>query len=419
MPANKEKYQFLENNFSVNRIIKKIISIILFPLKYILPKKYIILSGSNTYNYNGNSRYLFEYLSRETDYDVYWFTNSKKVQRYLRKNNFYYLTYANPVKLIICNAMAKIVINDGDNYFNLFGLSDTKMTCKISLFHGYGPKTTLTVSENSETKNLRLRRINSFNFVNFTSNYLVNEISDKVFSLPRKKSVLLGFPKNDNFFNKNLSDNSLYKKEMLTSFFGNNVNNDSKVILYTPTWRAYDYDLPLMSIKGFDEKLFNDYLEKNNIFLVYTTHSVQRPSSYLENTRNIKYIDESFHLYDTNQMMLETDILLNDYCTTSVEFSILKRPQIFCMPDYDEYKASKGFIDDYKETMPGDSFDDIHGFFNLLDKIMQNESEYIKDYEKEREYLLDKYYNLSNTKSVENYNSFLKNIMSVDKNYEE
>ena len=416
---NKKTYQLIENNFSISRIIKNIISMVLFPLKYILPKKYIIFSGTTNYNYNGNSRYLFEYLSKNSTYDVYWFTRSKKIQEYLEKNDFHCLTYANPFKLIIYSAMAKIIFNDGDSYFNLFGLSDTKMTCKICLFHGYGPKTTLVVSENLETKNFRLRRINKFNFVNFTSNYLANEISHEIFNLPRKKAVLLGFPKTDNFFDKNLSDNSRYKKEMLTSFFGDKVNQDSKVILYTPTWRPYNYDLPLMTVKGFNEKLFNDYLEKNNMFLVYTTHSVQRPSSFLKNTKHIKYIDESFHLYDTNEMMLETDILLNDYSTTSVEFSILKRPQIFCMPDYDEYNTTKGFIDDYKKTMPGDSFDDIRDFFSLLDKIIDNESQYIENYKKEREYLLDKYYNLSNTKSVENYNIFLKTIMGVNKNYEE
>ena len=416
---NKKTYQFIENNFTINRIIKKIISVVLFPLKYVLPKKYIIFSGTTNYNYNGNSRYLFEYLSKNSTYDVYWFTRSRKIQEYLEKNNFHYLTYANPFKLIIYNAMAKIVFNDGDNYFNLFGLSDTKMTCKISLAHGYGPKTTLAFSENPETKNLRLRRINKFNFVNFTSDYLADEISHKIFNLPRKKSVVLGSPRNDDFFNKSLSDNSLSKKKILTSFFGNSVNQDSKVILYTPTWRPYKYDLPLMTIKDFNQGLLNDYLEKNNIFLVYTTHSVQRPGEFLIDTKNIKYINESYNLYDANEMMLETDILLNDYSTTSVDFSILKRPQIFCMPDYDEYDALKGFIDDYKKTMPGDSFDDIYGFFKLLDKIMQNEPQYIKDYEKQREYLLDKYYNLSNTKSVENYKIFLKNIMGVNKNYEE
>ena len=416
---NKKTYQFIENNFTINRIIKKIISVVLFPLKYVLPKKYIIFSGTTNYNYNGNSRYLFEYLSKNSTYDVYWFTRSKKIQEYLEKNNFHYLTYANPFKLIIYSAMAKIVFNDGDNYFNLFGLSDTKTTCKISLYHGYGPKTTLAVSENPETKNFRLRRINKFNFVNFTSDYLADEISHKIFNLPRKKSVVLGSPRNDDFFNKSLSDNSLSKKKILTSFFGNSVNQDSKVILYTPTWRPYKYDLPLMTIKDFNQSLLNDYLEKNNIFLVYTTHSVQRPEEFLIDTKNIKYINESCNLYDTNEMMLETDILLNDYSTTSVDFSILKRPQIFCMPDYDEYDAFKGFIDDYKKTMPGDSFNDIYGFFKLLDKIIQNEPQYIKDYEKQREYLLDKYYNLSNTKSVENYKIFLKNIMGVNKNYEE
>lgn len=409
---SKKTLQFIENSFSINKIIKKFISILLFPLKYILPKKYIIFSGTTNHNYNGNSRYLFEHLSKYSSYEVYWFTRSKTIKKYLRENNLNQLSYSNPINLIIVSAMAKIVINDGDSYFNLFALSDTKNTYKISLFHGYGPKTTLAVSENSETKNLRLNRINKFNFVNFTSNYLADIVSNEIFGLERSKAKVLGFPKNDDFFNKKKSNYALNKKKISRSFFGNQMNASSRVILYTPTWRPYEYQLPIMSCKGFSEDLLNDYLKRNNIFFVYTTHSVQRPISFLRNSNNIKYIDESYHLYDTNKMMLETDILLNDYCTTSVEFSILERPQIFCMPDYDEYNNTKGFIDDYRATMPGDSFQNIDDFFNLLDRLTTDQSMYTQNYEKQREVLLNKYYNLSNTKSVENYNIFLEKIMN-------
>ena len=50
---------------------------------------------------------------------------------------------------------------------------------------------------------------------------------------------------------------------------------------------------------------------------------------------------------------------------------------------------------------------------NLIDQISTNRSRYIKIYEKQRELLLKKYYNLSNTKSVENYNIFLNNLMNT------
>ena len=118
-------------------------------------------------------------------------------------------------------------------------------------------------------------------------------------------------------------------------------------------------------------------------------------------------------------MMMETDILLNDYSTTSVEFSILKRPQIFCINDYDKYNDTKGFIDNYDELMPGDNFNDMDNLFRLLNEIINNESQYIKNYQKQRELLLNKYYNLSNIKSVENYKVFIEGLMNTNKSNNE
>ena len=228
---NKKTYQLIENNFSISRIIKNIISMVLFPLKYILPKKYIIFSGTTNYNYNGNSRYLFEYLSKKSTYKVYWFTRSKIVKEHLRKNNFNYLSYSNPFKLIIVSAMTKIIMNDGDDYFNIFGLSDTKRTFKISLFHGFGPKITLY----GETKDVRTERINKFDYVNFTSKYLGSEVSRDIFGLPPRKVKILGFPRNDLFYNNNLAQKSLVKKKSISKLYRGIMSKTTKVILYTPT----------------------------------------------------------------------------------------------------------------------------------------------------------------------------------------
>ena len=76
---------------------------------------------------------------------------------------------------------------------------------------------------------------------------------------------------------------------------------------------------------------------KNDIYLFYTVHSAFNVPKKLPNTKRIKLIDSinQHPFYDTNSFMMEVDILINDYSTTSTDFSLLKRPQIFFMPDFD------------------------------------------------------------------------------------
>ena len=51
--------------------------------------------------------------------------------------------------------------------------------------------------------------------------------------------------------------------------------------------------------------------------------------------------------------MMEVDILINDYSTTSTDYSLLSRPQIFYMPDYEQFEKVNGYVENYREVMPG------------------------------------------------------------------
>ena len=373
----------------------------------------IIFSGTDNYSYNGNSRYLYEHLSREHKYDVYWYTKSNQVKNHLALNKFKFLSLSNPFKLIITALRAKIVINDGDSYFNIFKICDSKDTYKISLFHGYGPKTTIAAKDDDNTRALRINRINKFDFINYTSPYLANNISKTIFGIPSHKAKILGFPKNDNFFNKDVINKKIYDKSFCKDLFAN-FTRDSKVILYTPTWRPYKYNLPLLDLSGFNVDDFDNFLNKNNLFFVYSVHSVRKPSELLGNTDRIKLINKSYPLYDTNEMMLESDILLNDYATTSVEFSILDRPQVFCMPDYDKYCKRKGFIEDYKNTIPGKAAESYDSLMKIFKEILGNSENYTLSFNNQRKNLLEKYYNLENYNSIDNCSKFLSNIINGD-----
>ena len=60
---------------------------------------------------------------------------------------------------------------------------------------------------------------------------------------------------------------------------------------YTPTWRPYEYNLPLLDLDGFDQNKFNDWLTKNNYYFFYTIHSTIKPNLLLNNTDRIKFIN--------------------------------------------------------------------------------------------------------------------------------
>ena len=50
-------------------------------------KKLIITCGINFNSFNENSRYLFLYLSKKKDFEIYWMTENEKIFKYLKKKN--------------------------------------------------------------------------------------------------------------------------------------------------------------------------------------------------------------------------------------------------------------------------------------------------------------------------------------------
>ena len=63
-------------------IIKYILRLFFYPFKYIIPKNNtIIISSNSAYNYSGNAKYLFEYLSIKQDLNVVWYTENTTIKK--------------------------------------------------------------------------------------------------------------------------------------------------------------------------------------------------------------------------------------------------------------------------------------------------------------------------------------------------
>ena len=131
------------------------------------------------------------------------------------------------------------------------------------------------------------------------------------------KIVSFGYPRCDQFYDKTFVQNTFNKREQVNILFNYKLTPNDKVILYTPTWRPYHYDLPILKMKGMNLIEFNKWLKHNDYYFVYTSHlNEDIDQKYYFQADRIKMIDRNIsNLFDINKLMMEIDILLNDYST--------------------------------------------------------------------------------------------------------
>ena len=257
--------QVIEN---LLKIIKKLL---------LLKKEYIIFQCHNPNLYCDNTKYLFEYLNKKGFKNCYWNTSSKKISKYLKKKKYNYINKnENLIKFLLVTFKTKAVIDTGNKYFNPLNLiSIDKSIIKITLYHGYGPKSVPYSKKNSRFKVVERKNHQSFNYINFTSSFIEKKFI-KNFKLNKQNCLNYGFPRVDYLKSKNKDNNFNY----LTNY----KNKDPKIILYTPTWRPYNIDFPLNYMPGMDYSKFQKFLKLKNMYFFYSQHSIQnfknKPKNY-------------------------------------------------------------------------------------------------------------------------------------------
>ena len=300
-----------------------------------------------------------------------------------------------------------MVIDSGNRYFNPFNLLGGKRIIKISTMHGCGPKVSHSRSDDIMTAVNQIFNANSFDYVNFPSAYACNWLGRHVYLLPNKKIISLGYPRCDQYYDSLLVEQKHSAKHW-AKLINSNIKESDKIILYTPTWRPYEYSFPLEKMSGFDLENFNVWLKANDTYFFYTIHTAKIPMSMIGARDRIIFIDPwEFPLFDINEFMNEVDVLLNDYSTTSVEFSLLERPQIFFMPDYDFYESEKGFSEDYRMVMPGKEVSNFESFIGVLSVCIDTPTQYTDEFLPVMQDLLFKYYDSTSGDSSQKFCKFI------------
>jgi CDP-glycerol glycerophosphotransferase (TagB/SpsB family) len=390
-----------------NLLLKRFLTLILFPLKYIISKgDVVIIQTYSNFIYCENTKYLYEYLSVETNFEVYWHTDNLEIQRYLDSKGFKYITRKRIFHLIYITLRAKCVIDSGTGYFDIFNLI-TNNVIKITTMHGNGPKATVNINDLNNFNEAKYK-LTKFDYVNFPSEYSKNKIGKDLCQLHSDSLVNLGYPRCDQFFDKSaIKERYINKKS--TKYLCSSYKSGGKIILYTPTWRQYEYTFPLLELKSFNWLVFDEYLLKENIYFFFTIHTAKLLSNFHSpDLKRIKYIDHcEYPFYDVNEFMMEVDILINDYSTTSTDYSLLSRPQIFFMPDYEKFEKVNGFVENYRDVMPGREIFTFAELLEVIDYSLKEPDKYVQKYKQKMELLLKHYNEMESGNSCKDFSDFI------------
>ena len=138
-----------------------------------------------------------------------------------------------------------------------------------------------------------------------------------------------------------------------------------KVLAWAPTFRNSelmgfkDSDLdtliPLFDSQDYQE--LNKILVKYNIKLIVKLHPIQtapkgtqRHFSHLSIFSNDEFVNSG---YDWYTLIANSDGLIGDYSTVSMQYLLLDRPEAFVVPDIDDYAGNRGFVFENPEDYMG------------------------------------------------------------------
>lgn len=159
----------------------------------------------------------------------------------------------------------------------------------------------------------------------------------------RPEAILpCGYARNDELYLANAETKEFYRRQL-------NVPEGKKVIVYAPTWRdsndggaSYQLAPPIDWVK-WERELGDEYV------VLLRTHPY---TTKLMNVEFNSFVRNCTEYPNVNHLLIAADILISDYSSVSLDYSILGKPFMCFGYDYEEYSRVRGFYYDLREEFP-------------------------------------------------------------------
>lgn len=322
----------------------------LFPINIILfnlvrffsvrDKKLWVFGAREGFQYDDNSRYLFEFINNHKDgIRAVWLTRERKIAEIVREKGFEaYTVYSFCGILTALRAGVACYTNGLIDFGVLPLIGGSKI---VALWHGMGFKKIYNGKYHGKALKCKkiLDRFFSWTYRDITlstSNY-ANLWLEEMFTLNKEQIFITGQPRNDAF--KYVS-----KCDVLSKV---NIDGAKRIILYMPTYRHASLGEDAMEeiVKElYCNNQLNRVLDETNSVFVVKLHPLT-PHIEIKNRENFIILD--YGEVENNQELLGcADLLVTDYSSCFIDYALLERPIIFYVPDEKQFVDNSEKLDD-------------------------------------------------------------------------
>lgn len=338
-------------------------------LSYFVPKdpRKILFGSGGSSIFRGNPKYAYLYMwKNHLQFDVCWFTMNKKLYRRMRRMGYPVVSRYSFAGFWRILRSSYLVVETAGGPPADIAYCITSILGRfqvIQTWHG-APIKTIIQDKAIEKKGMRAydRKITGLGFLDaplyYLANLLLADLKWKKYraviatsgevkrimeqATSSSRVTVLGYPRNDVFFDKSLLFND-YRREF-------SLHEYSKVILYVPTFRD-NYE----SVKPFGKEFvtrWNERLQERNSIFIIKKHPLDLTIEVPPGLTNIIYFSDE--IGDVQELLVHADILVTDYSSVCFDFSLTDRPIIYYAYDYEEYLENcSGMYYDYFAELPG------------------------------------------------------------------
>ena len=241
-----------------------------------------------------------------------------------------------------------------DNFMPFANVTFAKETKVVQLWHGQGAFKKFGLDSNlkEEERALAKKCAEKYDYIAVSSEN-VKQIYMSAFGVGDEKIIVTGIPDSDYFYNSD--SKNVFRKKC-------NIPSSKKIVLYAPTFREnMEDDVKIterFNIEEFAKELGEDYV------LAVRLHPQVHTKKAFENA-----VDATDYP-DVNEIIIDSDILITDYSSICMEFSMLDKPILFYAYDLEKYKMQRDFYFDYEEYVPGKI---CKSFEELVSSIKNND----------------------------------------------
>lgn len=165
------------------------------------------------------------------------------------------------------------------------------------------------------------------------------DVFSKAFNLRRSCIHLTGLPRNDVFSSYSKNEVNKLRDKL-------NIPLGKKVILYAPTFREYESDAQKQRVMSIPIDLSKWHTELSDKYvLLFRAHYEVVNSLKIDDENFIRDVSKYKSLED---LMMVSDILISDYSSIVFDYSIMHKPILCFVYDYERYTHERGLYIDVR-----------------------------------------------------------------------